>query len=104
MIVNIDGRGSSMRGNKLRFSMYRRLGGPEIDDVIIAAKYLLEESEWKDKLDPDRVGVWGWSYGGFATAMTLEQDDGASPVFSCGISGNFEAGIFVSKIICLNSL
>ena len=64
VIVNIDGRGSSMRGNKLRFSMYRRLGGPEIDDVIIAAKYLLEESEWKDILDPDRVGVWGWSYGG----------------------------------------
>ena len=45
--------------------MYRRLGGPEIDDVIIAAKYLIEESEWKEKLDPDRVGVWGWSYGGW---------------------------------------
>ena len=44
--------------------MYRRLGGPEIEDVIIVAKYLLEKSDWKEKLDADRVGVWGWSYGG----------------------------------------
>jgi len=44
---------------------------------------LVEQSPY---LDPARVAIWGWSYGGFATAMTLERDGGPSPVYSCGIS------------------
>jgi dipeptidyl-peptidase-4 len=34
-------------------------------------------------VDRDRIAVWGWSYGGFATAMILAQDE---KVFHCGIS------------------
>ena len=37
-------------------------------------------------MDPQWTAIWGWSYEGFATAMTLEQDIGPDPVFSCGIS------------------
>lgn len=41
-------------------------------------------SERHPFIDPDRRGIWGWSYGGYATAMTLAQD--VEDVFACGIS------------------
>ena len=56
----------------------------EIEDQISVTRKLVESHEY---MDPDRVAIWGWSYGGFATAMTLEQDDGNDQVFKCGISG-----------------
>lgn len=54
-----------------------------VDQIAVAKKL----TETYDYIDPSKVAIWGWSYGGFATAMTLEQDVGPSPVFSCGISG-----------------
>jgi Prolyl oligopeptidase family len=53
-------------------------------DQIAVTRKLLERYSY---LDSTRTAIWGWSYGGFATLMTLEQDVGPSPVFSCGISG-----------------
>ena len=41
-------------------------------DQIEAAKQLLEKFEF---LDASRVAIWGWSYGGYATAMTLIKDE-----------------------------
>lgn len=43
-------------------------------------RYLRDNLKFIDK---DRIGVWGWSYGGFASAMILAQD---KEVFRCGIS------------------
>ena len=64
--------------------VYKNLGTVEIQDQISVTRKLVETYDY---MDPDRVAIWGWSYGGFATAMTLEQDDGDDQVFKCGISG-----------------
>lgn len=45
-------------------------------------RYLRETHKWINK---DAIGIWGWSYGGYATAMILAKDTD-DPVFSCGIS------------------
>lgn len=37
-------------------------------------------------IDRKRTGIWGWSYGGYVTAMSLVRDRGENPVFACGIS------------------
>ena len=55
-----------------------------MEDQIAVTKKLLERYSY---LDSTRTAIWGWSYGGFATLMTLEQDTGPAPAFSCGISG-----------------
>merc|ERR1712127_902142 len=54
-----------------------------MQDQIEVTRKLIDQNP---NLDPNRAAIWGWSYGGFATAMTLEQDIGPQPVFSCGIS------------------
>jgi dipeptidyl-peptidase-4 len=66
--------------------LFRNLGTVEMEDQIAVSRKLLERYSY---LDATRTAIWGWSYGGFATLMTLEQDVGPSPVFSCGISGIF---------------
>ena len=63
--------------------VYRRLGSVEIQDQISVTRQLQIDYPY---IDSEKTAIWGWSYGGFATAMTLEQDTGANPVFSCGIS------------------
>jgi len=81
--ASIDGRGTGFQSNEHLFQVYRQLGTVEMEDQIAVARQLVEEASY---LDPTRVAIWGWSYGGFATALTLEQDNSDSPVFSCGIS------------------
>jgi len=81
--ASIDGRGTGFQSNEHLFQVYRQLGTVEMEDQIAVARQLVEEASY---LDPNRVAIWGWSYGGFATALTLEQDNSDSPVFSCGIS------------------
>jgi dipeptidyl aminopeptidase/acylaminoacyl peptidase len=62
----------------------------EIQDQINITRGLLESYNF---LDRERVAIWGWSHGGYATLMTLGQDEGPSPVFSCGIAGKGVLGI-----------
>lgn len=38
IIVNMDGRGGSLRGDKIKFEMYHKLGGPEIEDILTVAR------------------------------------------------------------------
>ncbi|XP_075212490.1 venom dipeptidyl peptidase 4-like [Lycorma delicatula] len=80
VVAYVDGRGSGHQGDKLKFAVYRKLGGPEIEDFISVAGYLQKNLNFIDKR---RTAIWGWSYGGFATAMTLAKDKN---VFKCGIS------------------
>ncbi len=47
-------------------------------------KSLQDQYSW---IDPDRTAIWGWSYGGYATLMTLIQD--TNNVFKCGKSMDF---------------
>ncbi len=79
VIVSVDNRGTGSRGNAFRTATYGQLGKLETQDQIDAARYL----KTLPYVDPGRVGIWGWSYGGYMTAlcMTLGAD-----VFKTGIS------------------
>ncbi|XP_011871066.1 PREDICTED: venom dipeptidyl peptidase 4-like [Vollenhovia emeryi] len=77
----IDGRGSSNKGSKMLFEIYRKMGTVEIEDTIAVTAILQKRYKW---IDANRTGIWGWSYGGFHTGMALAKDDGS--VFKCGIS------------------
>jgi dipeptidyl aminopeptidase B len=72
IVVTLDGRGTGVKGRVTRCIVRGNLGYYEAYDQIAAAK------EWAAKpyVDPDRMAVWGWSYGGFLTLKTLEMDAG----------------------------
>lgn len=61
IVMCVDGRGTGGRGADFRKVTYRNLGGPEAEDQISAAKYIATQPY----VDPDRIGIYGWSYGGF---------------------------------------
>ncbi len=77
----IDGRGSGFRGNELLFTLRHGLGTAEVEDQIAVARHL---KQTYDFIDPEKVGIWGWSYGGFVAGSALSKDGG--DVFKCGIS------------------
>nr|CAD7585497.1 unnamed protein product [Timema genevievae] len=77
----IDGRGSGLRGNRLLFSLNRKLGTVEIEDQIAVTRSLQQQLPY---IDASRTAIWGWSYGGYATAMALAKD--TEGVFKCGAS------------------
>ncbi|XP_018904753.1 venom dipeptidyl peptidase 4 isoform X2 [Bemisia tabaci] len=81
IIAHIDGRNSGLKGQKMLFAGYRRLGTVEIFDQINVTRYLQNTLPYIDK---SRTAIWGWSYGGYATAMALAQD--VNNVFQCGVS------------------
>ncbi|XP_062706955.1 prolyl endopeptidase FAP isoform X1 [Aedes albopictus] len=80
IVTQIDGRGSSGQGYQLLYEVYRRLGTVEVSDQLEVAEYLRDSLHFVDKR---RVGIWGWSYGGYTAALAM-----ASPtsLFQCGIS------------------
>ncbi|XP_076368716.1 A-type potassium channel modulatory protein DPP6-like isoform X2 [Tachypleus tridentatus] len=78
--VMIDGRGSGNRGENILHELYKNLGSVEIQDQINVARYLRNDLPF---IDVEKIAIWGWSYGGYATAMALATDTG---VFKCGIS------------------
>lgn len=79
--VEIDGRGTGQNGNDMMFSINNRLGTYEMEDQIAVTKYLIDQYKF---IDPARISIWGWSYGGYATAMTLAKD--TEKVFRCGVA------------------
>ncbi len=64
-----------------RFEVYERLGTVEVQDQIEAARYLAAHLPI---VDPRRVAIWGWSYGGYATLRALSHPD--QDIFQCGIA------------------
>jgi dipeptidyl-peptidase-4 len=66
IVVSVDNRGTGARGSAFRHVVYEHLGMHESDDQIAAAKWLGTQ-RW---VDPARIGIWGWSYGGYMTAMS----------------------------------
>jgi dipeptidyl-peptidase-4 len=73
IVVSVDPRGTMYRGEKFKKSTYLQLGKLETEDFIAVAK----ELKSMDFVDPERIGIMGWSYGGFMTslAMTKGADD-----------------------------
>ncbi|KAG8884962.1 hypothetical protein FRB97_002790 [Tulasnella sp. 331] len=72
IIVVVDGRGTGARGRKVRNPVSRNLGFFETKDQIEAARI------WalKRYVDTKRIGIWGWSYGGFMASKVLEANAG----------------------------
>ncbi len=79
LVACVDPRGTGARGEEFRKCTYMKLGKYESDDQIEAAKYLGS----LDYCDAERIGIWGWSYGGFMSASCLSKGKG---VFKVGIA------------------
>jgi dipeptidyl-peptidase-4 len=79
VVVAVDGRGTGARGEEFRKCTYLELGLLESDDQITAAKYLAQQNF----IDQTRIAIWGWSYGGFITLMSMSRGDG---IFKAGIA------------------
>jgi dipeptidyl-peptidase-4 len=67
IVVAIDNRGTGGRGADYKKITYKKLGEIESDDVIAAAKYFAKQSY----VDEKRIGIYGWSFGGFISATCL---------------------------------
>lgn len=67
VVLDPDYRASAGYGRDWRTAIYRWMGGKDLEDVVDGAKYLVDAH----KVDPQRVGVYGGSYGGFITLMAM---------------------------------
>ena len=67
VVLDPDYRASSGYGRDWRTAIYRFMGGKDLEDVVDGAKYLVEAHN----VHPDRIGVYGGSYGGFITLMAM---------------------------------
>lgn len=72
IIASVDNRGTGARGKAFKSGTYKKLGQQESEDQIAAAQYL----GGLTYVDADRIGIWGWSYGGFMTLMSMMSGDG----------------------------
>ena len=80
LVIKLDNRGMAGRGLEFEAHLHRQMGTIEVDDQAAAVDKLVAEG----LADPDRVGVYGWSYGGYLTAMSmLRRPD----MFKVGVSG-----------------
>lgn len=66
-VLDIDYRGSAGYGRDWRTGIYRHMGGKDLSDQVDGVKYLVAEHG----VDPEKVGIYGGSYGGFITLMAL---------------------------------
>jgi dipeptidyl-peptidase-4 len=67
IVVSCDPRGTQYRGRQFKHSTYMNLGKLETEDFIDFAKYLGNQSY----IDKDRIGIQGWSYGGYMTSLCM---------------------------------
>ncbi len=67
LIVCVDNRGTGFRGSEFKKMTYLNLGKYETIDQIEAAKWLGKQSY----VDKDRIGLWGWSYGGYMASLAI---------------------------------
>lgn len=67
IVAVVDPRGTGARGAAFRKQTYKQLGKLESEDHIAVAKKLGEKSF----IDASRIGIWGWSYGGYTSSLSL---------------------------------
>jgi dipeptidyl-peptidase 4 len=79
IVVSVDNRGTGARGDEFKKCTYRNLGGLETTDQIEAARYLGSLKY----VDPARIGIQGWSYGGYMTSLCMTK---GADVFRAGIA------------------
>ncbi|MCX7972922.1 MAG: S9 family peptidase [Candidatus Aminicenantes bacterium] len=67
LVFDVDYRGSAGYGRDCRTAIYRHMGGKDLDDIVDAAKFLVS----RYGANPQKIGVYGGSYGGFLTLMAM---------------------------------
>jgi len=80
VVFRLDNRGTPRRGRTFEAALYRRLGSVEVEDQIAGARWLAAQPF----VDGDRIGIYGWSYGGYIAALCLLRTPG---VFKAGVVG-----------------
>jgi dipeptidyl-peptidase-4 len=80
VVWQLDGRGSLGRGHRFESVIFRNMGEHELDDQKQGVQYLVSLGF----VDSSRMGIFGWSYGGYMTLYTLTHAPG---LFRAGISG-----------------
>lgn len=83
VVLNVDFRASYAHGGEFNSGYYKSMGIIDAEEAVAAKEYLASLGY----VEPDRVGIWGWSYGGFLTCMTLFNHPGA-----------FHAGVAVATV------
>jgi len=79
VVFTLDNRGSGFRGNAFETALAQRFGKVEVADQLRGVEFL----KTLEFVDPQRIGIMGWSYGGFMTLMALTTTD----AFKAGIAG-----------------
>ena len=79
IVVCVDGRGTGGRGAEFEKCTYLRLGELEAKDQVETALWLGSQPY----VDQNRIGIWGWSYGGWNTLMSMSE---GRPVFRAGVA------------------
>jgi dipeptidyl-peptidase 4 len=80
LVWSLDNRGSWGRGHAWETTIFERLGRQELHDQLAGVNYLKS----LPYVDSRRMGIWGWSYGGYMTLYALTH---APKVFECGAAG-----------------
>ena len=80
VVFSIDGRGSADRGFDFESAIFRQCGEKEMEDQLTGVEWLKKQS-W---VDADRIGIHGWSYGGYMTTSLMTKHN---ETFKVGVAG-----------------
>ncbi|MFK7830269.1 MAG: S9 family peptidase [Congregibacter sp.] len=80
VVFTVDNRGSEARGKVFEDALFKSMGSPEVDDQLTAVSFLKS----MPFVDAERIGVYGHSYGGYMTLMSLMK---APEIFAAGVAG-----------------
>lgn len=80
IVLKVDNRGSANRGLAFEAHLARRMGTVEVEDQVAGLRWL----EARGEADVGRVGIYGWSYGGYMTVMCMVREPG---LFRAGVAG-----------------
>jgi dipeptidyl-peptidase 4 len=83
IVVSVDPRGTQFRGAKFLKSTYLQLGKLELEDILAVAENLKKN----DFIDGERMGIQGWSYGGYMSSLAMTKG-----------AGTFKMGIAVAPV------
>lgn len=84
VIVSVDTRGTGGRGKDFEALVYGKIGQLEARDQVAAARYMAAQP-W---VDAEHIGIWGWSYGGYITLMSMSE----------GTDNPFVAGVAIAPV------
>jgi dipeptidyl-peptidase 4 len=80
IVWSLDNRGSWGRGHAFESVIFKDMGRHELEDQLVGVDYLKSQPY----VDGSRIGIWGWSYGGYMTLYSLTYSPGT---FKCGVAG-----------------